>query len=384
MNGPDWNAAIASLPNAHLLQTWEWSQIKSEAGWQAIPCIWEMDGSLRDSRNLSGVQPGAAAMVLQRTILVKGIETSLRIQYVPKGPLLDWSNTALRRRVLNDLSAIAHKSGAIFIKIDPNVPLGLGIVGEPGGQDKPVGQEVLHDMKSYGWVFSPDQIQFRNTVWVDLASPEEDILRRMKQKTRYNIHLAERKGVRIRPGDEADFSLLYRMYAETSIRDGFVIRDENYYGRVWKTFLDNLREKREISLPAAQPLIAEIEGEGVAAIVPVRFAKTAWYLYGMSRELHREKMPSYLLQWEAMRWAKRSGCLVYDLWGAPDEFDEKDSMWGVFRFKEGLGGQVVRTIGAWDLPLRPLFYRIYTRALPWILGLMRRQGNQRTRHMLAG
>jgi lipid II:glycine glycyltransferase (peptidoglycan interpeptide bridge formation enzyme) len=383
MNAPHWNTLIASLPDAHLLQTSEWAQIKGEVGWKADPYAWNLDGKLLEPPDLSGGQASAAAMILQRSLPIGGFGAMLRILYAPKGPLMDWSNTTLRQQVLDDLSVIARKSGAIFIKIDPNVLLGKGISGEPGAQTNPTGQEVLNDLKARGWQYSSDQIQFRNTVWVDLSGSEEKILARMKQKTRYNIRLAERKGVTVRLGGVADINLLYRMYAETSLRDGFVIRDENYYGRVWKTFLATPGKQADSPLPCAQPLIAEVAGEAVAAVIPVRFGGTAWYLYGMSRELHREKMPNYLLQWEAMRWAKQAGCQVYDLWGAPDEFTNEDSMWGVYKFKEGLGGCVIRTIGAWDLPVRPLFYRLYTQTLPRLLDVMRRRGKQHTRQMLS-
>jgi lipid II:glycine glycyltransferase (peptidoglycan interpeptide bridge formation enzyme) len=117
----------------------------------------------------------------------------------------------------------------------------------------------------------------------------------------------------------------------------------------------------------------------VAGIFSFYFARRAWYLYGMSRQAHREKMPNYLLQWEAMRRAKARNCTQYDLWGAPDVFNESDSMWGVFRFKEGIGGQVVRFSGAWDYAARPLAYVLYTRILPRVLDIMRRRGRARTR-----
>ena len=165
------------------------------------------------------------------------------------------------------------------------------------------------------------------------------------------------------------------MYAETSVRDGFVIRDEGYYQTVWQTFM-------QASTPRAEPLIAEVDGEAVAAIFVFYFAGRAYYLYGMSREAHREKMPNYLLQWEAVRRAKGAGCKVYDLWGAPDVFDESDSMWGVFRFKEGLGGQVVRTLGAWDYTPKPFWYRMYSEIIPRVLDLMRSRGRSRTRQAL--
>jgi len=93
-------------------------------------------------------------------------------------------------------------------------------------------------------------------------------------------------------------------------------------------------------------------------------------------------MPNYLLQWEAMKRAKVRGCSLYDLWGAPDEFNEADSMWGVFRFKEGLGGEVVRTLGAWDYPARAFWYWTYTRIIPRVLDVMRRRGRARTERAL--
>jgi lipid II:glycine glycyltransferase (peptidoglycan interpeptide bridge formation enzyme) len=246
--------------------------------------------------------------------------------------------------------------------------------------------QVLASLQARGWRFSDEQVQFRNTVIVDLTASEEALLARMKQKTRYNIRLAVRKGVRVRTGGREDFSMLYRMYAETSLRDGFVIRDEPYYRTVWEAFYPDGPSTSQAepgrSGPALEPLIAEVEGEPVAAVMVFRFAGRAWYLYGMSGELHRERMPNYLLQWEAIRRAKAAGCTSYDLWGAPDHFDESDSMWGVYRFKEGLGGSVVRHLGAWDYPNRPLVYRLYTQTLPRLLGVMRRRGRRQTEQSL--
>jgi lipid II:glycine glycyltransferase (peptidoglycan interpeptide bridge formation enzyme) len=102
----------------------------------------------------------------------------------------------------------------------------------------------------------------------------------------------------------------------------------------------------------------------------------------MSRAVHREKMPTYLLQWEAMKYAKAHGCEEYDLWGAPDIFDESDSMWGVYRFKEGLGGEVVRTLGAFDFAPNKILYKLYADIMPIVLGMMRSRGKQNTRQRL--
>jgi lipid II:glycine glycyltransferase (peptidoglycan interpeptide bridge formation enzyme) len=166
------------------------------------------------------------------------------------------------------------------------------------------------------------------------------------------------------------------MYAETSVRDGFVIRDEEYYKTAWGIFMQPGGQ------PSAVPLIAEVHGEPVAAIFLFMFAGRAYYVYGMSRNLHREKMPTYLLQWEAMKLAKAGGCTAYDLWGAPEIFDESDSMWGVYRFKEGLGGEVVRTLGAYDFVPNQLWYKLYAEVMPRILNAMRSRGKERTKQGL--
>jgi lipid II:glycine glycyltransferase (peptidoglycan interpeptide bridge formation enzyme) len=288
--------------------------------------------------------------------------------YLPKGPLLrDWGDEKLRQLVLSDLIKLARRKGAIFLKMDPDIPLGSGIPGTPEGQENPLGAAILDELTARGFSYSDEQIQFRNTVLIDLSPSEDELLARMKQKTRYNIRLAARKGVIVREGNQSDLTLLYKMYAETSLRDGFTIRGQDYYQSVWQTFMAQ-------DEPTCQPLIAEVDGDPVAAVMIFAFAKRAYYMHGMSRAVHRNKMPTYLLQWEAMKYAKAKGCTIYDLWGAPEVFDESDSMWGVFRFKRGLGGEVLRTIGAYDLPIRPYYYKLYTQVLPRILDLMRRRG----------
>lgn len=359
-----WNNAIAALPGAHILQTWEWSQVKAPYGWQPVPRLWH---------NASG-QVCAAAMILARQVRLPLPGAAFRVLYIPRGPLLDWTDAGLRRLVLDDLSTLGREQGAIFLKIDPEVILGRGIPGQATAVEEPSGLEVRSDLLNRGWRFSPDQVQFRNTVWINLSLQPDQLLAQMKQKTRYNLRLAQRKGVTVRSGTEADLPMLYHMYAETSARDGFVIREQPYYLAVWSTFM---------RAAMADCLIAEVDGEPAAALLMFHFGGKAWYLYGMSRQAHREKMPNYLLQWHAIELARQLGCQVYDLWGAPDEFNESDALWGVYRFKEGLGGEVIRTLGAWDLPLRPMFYRLYTQVLPRWLDILRRRGQERTRRLIS-
>jgi len=247
---------------------------------------------------------------------------------------------------LGDLERFAHQSRAIFIKMDPDLPPPFSL------------QERRE------WIESTEQIQFRNTVLLDLAPSEDELLAAMKPKTRYNIRLASKKGVSVRPADIADIETLYMMYAETSRRDGFIIRPLAYYHDAWSSFVE---------AGLAQPFIAEVEGEPVAGLVLFRFGSRAWYMYGMSRDAHRDKMPNHLLQWEAIRWMKAHGCSVYDWWGAPDELSESDPMWGVYRFKEGFGGAFTVHIGAHDFPASKFWYWMYTVAMPRVLELMRRR-----------
>ncbi|MDO8969291.1 MAG: peptidoglycan bridge formation glycyltransferase FemA/FemB family protein, partial [Saprospiraceae bacterium] len=255
MNGIQWNQAIARLPNAHLLQTWEWGTLKQVYGWQPLPQLFCDD---------AGIVLGAA-MILQR----RAAPLPLKILYVSRGPLVDWSDLKARRITLNGLESFARKQHAVFIKIDPEVILGTGVPGSDEAVEVPLGNELQTELQSRGWRYSSEQIQFRNTMILDLTEPEETWLARLKQKARYNLRLGEKRGVSVRVGSAADFPLLYRMYAETSVRDHFLIRSQDYYFTLWKTFLQ---------IDGLEPLIAEVDGEAVGGIMVFYFAGKAWYM----------------------------------------------------------------------------------------------------------
>ena len=186
----------------------------------------------------------------------------------------------------------------------------------------------------------------------------------MKPKWRYNIRLAERKGIRIRAGTSADLPDFYAMYVETGRRDGFLVRPYDYYRRIWERFLDE---------GLAHLLLAELDGRPVAGLILFRFGPTAWYFYGASTAQARPLMPNHALQWAAMRWAQDAGCTRYDWWGAPDVLAENDPMWGVYRFKIGFGGVFTQSIGAYDYPASRLLYWIYMGLMPRLLDLARRR-----------
>jgi peptidoglycan pentaglycine glycine transferase (the first glycine) len=274
-----WDELIASLPIAHLLQTWEWSQVKAKYGWQPMPFIW-FDQPCEGSEPSQG-SPVAAAMILKRSIPVGGFSKRMCVLYVPKGPLMDWNNAALRQLVMGDLEELARHQGAIFIKMDPDVALGTGIPGTADAVEFSSGQKIRSEMLERGWKFSQDQIQFRNTVLIDLSPSEDEQLALMKQKTRYNIRLAQKKGVTVRVGTVSDGPLMYQMYARTSLRDHFLIREEGYYQTVWRIFMDTLPSSGCLQ-PFSEPLIAEVDGQAVGAVSLFYFAGQAIYLFGMS------------------------------------------------------------------------------------------------------
>ena len=362
-----WNQAIAQLPSAHFLQTEQWAKIKQSVGWAPYFPYWDQNLELRFFPRDKSISPGlsAAALVLERKIQIGSLKSGLSMFYCPKGPIFSGTIES-GKAVLEQLQKFAKQKRAIFIKIDPDIILGTGDEKLQSCENEE-GQSFKKYLQDSGWIFSPDQVQFRNTIQIDLKLDLNMLLSSMKQKTRYNIRLAGKKGIRIRPGTSKDLSVLYAMYAETALRDHFVLRDQKYYLHVWDMFMEN---------QMAEPLIAELHGEPVAAVIVFRFANKAWYVYGMSREIHREKMPNYLLQWHAISRAKEAGCSVYDFWGAPNLFTEDDPLWRVYRFKEGFGGQIIRTIGAWDYALKPNLYRFSMFLLPKLLGFLRRKAKK--------
>ena len=330
-----WNEQVAAA-GGHILQSWAWGELKSRFGWRV--------------QRIAAA--GALAQILFRP-LPGGMGT---IAYVPKGPLADYGDPHALQALLDAIEPVARQERAICLKIEPDLEEAESLTGQ---------------LLAFGFRPSPQEIQPRRTILVDLTSDPEELLRRMKQKTRYNIRLSARKGVTVRAGSEADLASFYEMMEKTASRDGFGIHTESYY-----------RAAHHLFVPSGQGrlLLAEYEGQLLAGLVVLGFGGgercgTACYMYGASSDEHRNLMPTYLLQWEAMLWAREQGCQDYDLWGVPDqdeatledEFTQRsDGLWGVYRFKRGFGGRLVRTAGAWDLVYAPLRYRLYSAAVAWL------------------
>ncbi len=318
----EWNQFLSRFPNAHILQSGEWGELKSRFGWKPVRLIKDDVGA---------------------QVLFRSLPGGFTLGYIGKGPVGGPFDS-----LQPELDELCKKEKAIFLKVEPD-----------RWQDS--GRSPITDAPSHGVAAKP--IQPQRTVMVSLEGSEEDILSRMKQKTRYNVRLAAKKEVEVAADD--DIGRFHSMLKLTGARDHFAVHSLEYYQTAYDLFH---------SAGNCELLTAGFGGTPLAALMVFARGDTAWYMYGASTDEERNRMPTYLLQWEAMRWARSKGCKQYDLWGIPDldediledNFSQKEShqgLWGVYRFKRGFGGEVLRSMGAVDIVYKPLMYRAYQVAL---------------------
>ncbi len=198
-------------------------------------------------------------------------------------------------------------------------------------------------------VKAPVNIQPPDTVVLDLHQSEEELLENMKGKWRYNIRLAEKKGVTVVKGNLPDIEIFYRLYEQTAQRDGIAIHSKKYYESLF-SLADSYTDV-QVSL-----YMAVHEGDVIASIITLFTKQQGVYVYGASSNEKRNLMSTYLLQWKAITDAKTYGCRFYDFYGIPPTDDENHPMHGLYRFKTGFGGTIVHRIGSIDYPVHPLYF----------------------------
>lgn len=324
----EWGEFVASRSDAHVLQTPAWGDLKSRFGWSV-----DRVALKRGDRIVAGAQ-----VLFRRLPLRLGT-----LAYVPKGPIVDPTDAELEAALMAALDRCARRKRAVLLKLEPDA---LQF-------DRP------------GFRISPHTVQPPRTIVIDLTRSEADILAAMHSKTRYNIRLSAKKGVSVREATRSDLPAFAALMQRTGQRDGFAAHAPDYYAAAFDLFASGDRAKL---------FVAEVESEMVAGLLVFAHGDRAWYFYGASGDAHRERMPNHALQWHAMRWAKSIGCREYDLWGIPDAdestleaqyLDRHDGLWGVYRFKRGFGGNVVRFAGAFDRVYNPMLYRAYLFALKY-------------------
>jgi lipid II:glycine glycyltransferase (peptidoglycan interpeptide bridge formation enzyme) len=305
---PNWDEAVLSA-GGHLLQSWRWGAFKSRFGWD-----------VERVAVLSNGQP-ALAQVLFRA------KAGVSIGYIPRGPV--WAP--------NDPDAV----GALWARVDEVARRRrtLTLIVEP---DRPLPEQSDRGVLSPG----PEPIQPARSVKVDLLD-DQGLIDHMHPKTRYNVRLAMRRGVAIRIAERPEHSVgqFYEMLRDTALRNDFVVHAIDYYREFLQTFADD-----------ACLLFADIDGKPVAGAIAAVFGEEGIYMYGASSTQQRAHGAAFLLQHEAMRWARARGARRYDLWGIP-EFDPESSVnesgdrlaastgndrRGLYEFKTRFGGNIVR------------------------------------------
>ncbi len=334
----EWDAFIANHPRAHVLQQWAWGDLKTAFGWQVERLV---------VRGNEGQIVAAAQLLFRRLPFRLGT-----MAYLAMGPLvsdkLQVASGKLEAELWKAIDAASRKHHAAFLKWEP----GIFTASNPSNQ-----------YPALGFRPSPQTVQPPNTVMIDIRDGEDAIMTRMNQGTRRKIRQSLKNGITYREGNKADVAIFTGMMNTTGERNAFGVHEPAYYQKAYDLFVPQ---------GDAALILAEHEGEPLAGIMVFAKGQTAWYLYGASSNVKRNLMGAYGVQWAAIQWAKAKGCTQYDMWGIPDadeptleaQFESRsDGLWGVYGFKRGWGGAVVRSLGAWDKVYNPVIYAAYQLAL---------------------
>ncbi len=346
----DFHEFVRTHPYGDVLQTAAWARLKAASGWKPHFLL---------GRSPEG-EARAACLALERKLP----RLPFALLYCPRGPVLDWEDPDAFASMAAELRALATRQRAILVKIDPPVPA-----------SHPAAARLID---AQGFVPVRDGgfggVQPRCVMKLDLSPGLEAVFEGFKPKWRYNIRLAERKGVRIREGDGSDVDLFYDILLETARRDRFLVRGRSYFHDLW----------RELSKDGLiRIFLAEYEGTAIAGALLFVLGRQAWYTYGASSNEHRNVMPNHLLQWTMIREAAAAGCTVYDFRGVSCGGEDPASahLQGLNRFKAGFNAQLVEYVGEFDLPVSKGLYVGWTKVAPAIAGLVRRkaavQGGER-------
>ncbi|MFZ6036533.1 MAG: lipid II:glycine glycyltransferase FemX [Patescibacteria group bacterium] len=319
---------VASQPHTPFLQSWQWGAFQERSGW-----------SVSRYRMGDGNRLVAAVQVLERAL-----PGEQGYWYIPRGPVVSASldrdaALAAMREMLTGIRALARPKDVMFIKIEP--PLIR--------DDAPLlARQVLGGLRH-----APARyVQPSDTILLPLDKTSHQISEQLHQKTRYNIHLAERKGVTIRQGVSAnDLMAFCRLTATTASRDAFVAHDAGYYQTMFELYGFS---------GALRLFLAEYHGSIIAANIVMHYGDTVTYVHGASANEFRNVMAPHLLQWKQIEYAQSVGARWYDFWGVGSAAAGTQERWeGITRFKQGFGGVPVGYAGTRDLILKPGWYTLY-------------------------
>lgn len=320
------DAFIAGHVKGHILQSWAWGDVKAGTGWRAHRLVLEnSDGGIR----------GAVSILERRLPVLKR-----PIFYAPRGPVVDFGDEEAFAGICRAVRELAGERGAVFWKIDPDLPA------------DPATAAFLRRQGFRQLARGPnfEGVQPRFVFRLSLERELDEIFAAFAPKTRYNVRLAERRGVTVRVGTAADLPAFYALLRETAERDRFLIRGAGYYDLIWRHVVER---------GYGRLFIADYQGEPIAATLAFTIGDKAWYVYGASGNRHREVMPNYALQWAMIRWAKELGCRMYDFRGVSGDLNPDNPLYGLYRFKKGFNGDFVEFVGEFDYVFAPVVYNLW-------------------------
>lgn len=322
-----WNDFVSASECCNITQSYEWGELGPHLGAQTMRI-----GVVDDEGKL------CAAMLM---LIVRAPIIRRPYFYAVRGPVIDDPSSPALSALLNFVRTEARRQGAFMLKVEPSVD----------DED----ERWLLALRRHGFRPNPYAVHIRNEWVLNIQPDEQEILAGMKEKWRYNIRLAGRKGVTVRRGEgQADLDTFYKIYEMTSERDQFFIHNKAFYEEVMRLYSPDDR----FAL-----FLAEYQGEPIAGIIVLRYGRWSWYMYGASSNEHRNLMPNHLLQWNGIQWARSHGCWYYNFRGIPDILEEGQELWGVYIFKRGFGGYAMRALETHDLVYQPLVYNVYMRLL---------------------
>lgn len=304
--------------HSQILQSYEWGEVKSAFGWAPIRIL------------IDGV--GCVSILKRKLPLINKC-----FFYVPRGPSIDFKNQDHVGSFISAIKNEAKKHGAVFLRMDPEI-----LEND---------YETINILKKVGFNKGKKEIQPRTTFILDLTKSLEEIVSNFEPKFRYNMKLAEKKGILVKEDiSEKAVEKFYEIYKETCSRQTFIIHPISYYKKIY-----NLLIKKGMGTL----FIAYNDFIPIAGVFIFAFGKRIWYMYGASSNKSRNLMPNNLLHFHVIKWAKEKGFLEYDLWGIPSNPNENHPLWGVYRFKKGFNAKLVKFIGAYDLPFNKIMYKIF-------------------------
>ncbi len=345
------NEFVARFETGDLLQSFEWGDLKARGGWRPVRVVAEEGGDIV-----------AAASLLKRAVP----RTGRCIMYAPRGPVLDTRDANLVTAFCGFLRETALRHRAILLKIDPPIPI------EDEAGEANLRSAGFRPVSSEGF----GGTQPKCVMQLDLDKTLDELMGSFKPKWRYNIRLAEKKGVTVRLDcEKPDLRAFYDLLLETARRDRFLVRGFQYFQDMW----DCLAPPGYMRLA-----LTHYEGQPIAGALAYLYGDKAWYTYGASSNQHRNVMPNHLMQWTLIQWAKESGCKWYDFRGVSPRRDGEldEHLQGLNRFKEGFSPRFVEYVGEYDMVLSPTLYWLWTIAVPRVQSLLKAKREAETAESL--